>query len=172
MSSCECDACPVTPLNFAEHLQTCRWWARTECVCRVKMHFTKKALHLAAGIDPLTSVNVLQKESAALAAITQKTSAQMGKRSEDGSTARLGVRCHDNAEGWCTKMFVCYDCAKSILDMYVHFDTCTRYGGGFTCWRALSAWWGRLIVDSLPAFVPKFPTFKKSRNSARSAETP
>ena len=132
------DARPVTPLGIlVEHLQTAVQIVESEpnVSVRVKTHL-QKALHLAAGIDSYIG-ECTSKESAALAAITQKTrSEQWGKRSEDGSTVRPLEQemLSGHVEGQALKMFVYMTRAKSILDI-----------GMFTGYSALA------MAEALPA---------------------
>lgn len=132
------DARPVTPLGIlVEHLQTAVQMVESEpsVSVGVKTHF-QKALHLAAGIDPYIG-ECTSQESAALAAIAQKTrSEQWGKRSEDGSTVRPLEQemLSGHVEGQVLKMFVYMTRAKSILDI-----------GMFTGYSALA------MAEALPA---------------------
>lgn len=132
------DARPVTPLGIlVEHLQTAVQMVKSEPSVSfgVKTHL-QKALHLAAGIDPYIG-ECTSKESAALAAIAQKTcSEQWGKRSEDGSTVRPLEQemLSGHVEGQALKMFVYMTRAKSILDI-----------GMFTGYSALA------MAEALPA---------------------
>lgn len=115
------DARPITPLGIlVEHLQTAAQIVESEpsVPAAAKTHL-QKALHLAAGIDPYIG-ECTSEESAALAAIAQKTrSEQWGKRSEDGSTVRPLEQemLSGHVEGQVLKMFVYMTRATSILDI-------------------------------------------------------
>lgn len=144
---------PVTPLGIlVEHLETAvQMVAKSDVPADIKTHL-QKALQLAAGLDPYVE-ECTTKESPALSAIAQKTSAEdWSKQFSDGATVRQLEQemLSGHLEGQVLKMFVYMTRAKSILDI-----------GMFTGYSALAMAEalpadGRLVACEVDAYVADF----------------
>lgn len=129
---------PVTPLSIlVEHLETAVQMVEQEAsVSAEAMLHLRRALRLAAGLDPYIEECTTQ-ESTALAAIAQKTHEEAwSKRYSDGSTVRALEQemLSGHVEGQTLKMFVYMTRAKKVLDI-----------GMFTGYSALA------MAEALPA---------------------
>lgn len=144
---------PVTPLGIlVEHLETAvQMVAKSDVSADIKTHL-QTALQLAAGLDPYVE-ECTTKESPALSAIAQKTSAEdWSKQFSDGATVRQLEQemLSGHLEGQVLKMFVYMTRAKSILDI-----------GMFTGYSALAMAEalpadGRLVACEVDAYVADF----------------
>lgn len=157
---------PVTPLGIlVEHLETAvQMVAESDVPAAVKTHL-RKALHLAAGLDPYLDKCTTQ-ESPALNAIAIKTSAEdWSKQFSDGAIVRQLEQemLSGHLEGQVLKMFVYMTRAKSILDI-----------GMFTGYSALAMAEalpadGRLVACEVDRYVSEFAKdlFKGSPHGAK-----
>lgn len=145
---------PVTPLGIlVQHLETAvRMVEQEKTVSAEVMAHLKRALRLAAGIDPYLE-ECTTTESAALAAITKKTKEEAWtKLFSDGATARQLEQemLSGHIEGQTLKMFVYMTRAQSILDI-----------GMFTGYSALAMAEalpenGRLVACEVDQYVAEF----------------
>lgn len=128
---------PVTPLGIlVEHLKTIAQMVEEQSVPPEVAPQVRKALHMAAGLDPYVS-ECTTEESPALAALAKKTSEEAwSQRFSEGCTARHLEQemLSGHLEGQVLKMFVHMSRAKNVLEI-----------GMFTGYSALA------MAEALPA---------------------
>lgn len=111
---------PVTPLGIlVEQLKTIAQMVEEQSVPPEITSQVRKALHMAAGLDPYVS-ECTTEESPALAALAKKTSEEAwSQRFSEGSTARHLEQemLSGHLEGQALKMFVHMSRAKNVLEI-------------------------------------------------------